>query len=264
VFDHNPAIRIPLELSGVRRFAGSRAAAAYALAIGGTLGEIRRSHTLGSADRIMERRAWPYRFQGVPVRYREPNFGMLRELLGRRVYTRAPEMFIRPEDTVVDLGANFGFFTTAAAAVAKAGRVVAVEAQGGMIPAIQENVALNSATGRVDIVHAAIGASTGWFAIHEGRDGSHYQGTSRLLTMAELRTEFNLPRIDFLKIDIEGGEFALFQEDLSWLEGVSRIAMEVHVAFGDPVALRRTLEQRGFKTWTARGESFLYGMLRKG
>jgi hypothetical protein len=43
----------------------------------------------------------------------------------------------------------------------------------------------------------------------------------------------DLPHIDFLKIDIEGDEFGLFQ-DTHWLQSVTHIAMELHVRAGDP------------------------------
>ena len=51
-----------------------------------------------------------------------------------------------------------------------------------------------------------------------------------------------------MKVDIEGGEFAVFSddEDLSWLDRVDQVVMEIHSDFGDVAALVGRLRQRGF------------------
>ena len=51
-----------------------------------------------------------------------------------------------------------------------------------------------------------------------------------------------------MKVDIEGGEFAVFggDEDLGWLDRVDQVVMEVHRNFGDAVALVGQLRQHGF------------------
>jgi hypothetical protein len=65
------------------------------------------------------------------------------------------------------------------------------------------------------------------------------------MSMSELTA--SLPRIDLLKIDIEGSEFALFAEPegQSWLTKVRRIAMEVHPKFGSPASLASKLAAHG-------------------
>ena len=51
-----------------------------------------------------------------------------------------------------------------------------------------------------------------------------------------------------MKIDIEGGEFAVFggREDLGWLDQVDQVVMEVHPEWGDAAALVDRLRRRGF------------------
>ena len=59
----------------------------------------------------------------------------------------------------------------------------------------------------------------------------------------------SLPKIDLMKIDIEGSEFALFAEQTKapWLTNVRRIAMEVHPEFGSTASLASTLAAHGLK-----------------
>ena len=51
-----------------------------------------------------------------------------------------------------------------------------------------------------------------------------------------------------MKVDIEGGEFAVFGsgEDLRWLDRVDQVVMEVHGDFGDAAALVGRFRKHGF------------------
>jgi len=58
---------------------------------------------------------------------------------------------------------------------------------------------------------------------------------------------YQIDRIGLLKIDIEGGEFAVFADsDLRWLEKVDQIALEVHLDYGDAVSLVEVIRCHGF------------------
>ena len=50
---------------------------------------------------------------------------------------------------------------------------------------------------------------------------------------------YQIDRIGLMKVDIEGGEFAVFsdEEDLGWLDQVDQVVMEVHGDFGDAAVL---------------------------
>jgi hypothetical protein len=54
-----------------------------------------------------------------------------------------------------------------------------------------------------------------------------------------------LGAVDFLKVDIEGSEFALFDDCGTWIDRVHYIAMEVHNDCGDSQALQRRLREQG-------------------
>jgi hypothetical protein len=67
------------------------------------------------------------------------------------------------------------------------------------------------------------------------------------LSMASLVARAGLTMIDFLKVDIEGGERELFGGELSWLAAVQAVAIEVHD--DEPIILRlmALLTHHGFQ-----------------
>lgn len=58
--------------------------------------------------------------------------------------------------------------------------------------------------------------------------------------------EFDLSHIDFMKMDIEGAESKIFEDDCSWLSYVDSVNLEVHN--GEPLTkYMSVLERHGFK-----------------
>jgi hypothetical protein len=145
----------------------------------------------------------------------------------------------------MDLGCNVGVFTVLAASAGKC--VVAVEAQAGMLQRAESNLSLNGCAHRTQLIHGLVGAETGVFCADRASLTDPRIGDPPRLSMSELTA--NLPRIDLLKIDIEGSEFALFAEEgnPSWLNKVRRIAMEVHPKFGSAASLGSTLAAHGLR-----------------
>ena len=99
--EKNPVLRLMQEAAGVQRFAGSTATVAYLAAIGVKLPTILATGKLAQADALMERFRWKCIFQGRPLRLDGVQFGLMREIFGRQVYTGDPRLQIGPGDTVV-------------------------------------------------------------------------------------------------------------------------------------------------------------------
>lgn len=120
---------------------------------------------------------------------------------------------IRPEDRVLDIGANVGAFCIRAARFSP--HVVAVEPVTGEI--LRENIRLSRA--QVRVIEAALG---------DGNPGEiDWDGTR---VRVETYTLGQLVRMaggcDFLKCDCEGGEWLIRPGDLA---GIRRIEMELHL-----------------------------------
>jgi FkbM family methyltransferase len=66
----------------------------------------------------------------------------------------------------------------------------------------------------------------------------------------DVLSNFAIPKVDVLKIDIEGGEFEVFDSGVNaWIDRVGMIAVEVHDRFrpGCTDVIRRALEPFGFE-----------------
>jgi FkbM family methyltransferase len=163
----------------------------------------------------------------------------------RRVYFKRAGFEIKPTETVVDLGANIGLFTTMAAV--SGARVIAVEAQSRYLQKIRENLVRNGAENQAELVHALVGAETGILSnVKERLSASAWGDEPGQPGMVELLERYEITQVDLLKIDIEGSEFSLFREN-GFLKKVRRIAMEVHPPHGDVLHLRARIQSQGFK-----------------
>jgi FkbM family methyltransferase len=131
--------------------------------------------------------------------------------------------FLRPGDTVVDVGANVGNLTMAfAAAVGDRGRVIALEPQRFCFLCLCANVALNSLMHVVEPYQAAVGAAPGLIdvpTLNPLQETTNYGGVSLLdehttpVEKAPVLTidSLELPSLRLLKADVEGMEPAVFQ-----------------------------------------------------
>ncbi len=139
-----------------------------------------------------------------------------------RVFLRA----LRPGMTVVDVGANVGWYTLLAArAVGPRGRVYAFEPDPQIAELLRDNVELNGYGDRVQVEEAALGATAGsatFYAAAKHRgNGSLVPGLNQLGDASAEITPFDVAvrRLDdygaadvgLLKVDAEGGEANVFR-----------------------------------------------------
>jgi len=242
----SPVRKVPSDLVAIFRIAGARVLVMYLVQIAKHLPDILRSHTLRAADDGMSGKVYTFRVLGKQVRLKGSEFGLAREIYGRGVYFRPPEVILEARDIVVDVGANVGVFTALASVVGA--RVISVEAQSEFVNQIYDNATRNGARDRVEVEFGLIGAESGAFSdpsvLHSA---SHFGAEPPTLTMPDLMRRHALDHIDFLKVDIEGSEFALFEGGSEWLTSVDKMAMEVHPEFGDTDHLVKILQGSGFQ-----------------
>lgn len=132
---------------------------------------------------------------------------------------------LRETDTVLDIGANFGWFSTIfAQKVNGQGKVIAFEPVPSTYQKLMENLELNSLDNMVDTHNIALGDKNGKISMHLFSDKGH--GFSSISSLGE--NEFDivesdivklddfiktnqLTHVDFIKCDVEGAELSVLQ-----------------------------------------------------
>ena len=163
----------------------------------------------------------------------------------------------KPLKTLVDLGANIGMTSVWLHKRYGYPRIIAVEADASNCEIARRNFEANNVP--VELISAAIGPYDGEarFAKSElsnvGRvspeGGTAVQMISMRTVLARLQSapSTDSPQIDLLKIDIEGGEEALLQGDVGWLDQVSAIVIELHPGLVDCEAIAKFITERGMR-----------------
>lgn len=126
---------------------------------------------------------------------------------------------LKEGDVVIDIGANCGFFTIKAASVAS--KVIAIDGSPESYSCLVENC---KDYDNVMTLNASI--------LGEDSDPSYLwskKGNPLRMTLEEVMDLYHLDRIDFIKCDIEGGEYDLFKSlSPETLSKIDRIAIETH------------------------------------
>jgi FkbM family methyltransferase len=154
---------------------------------------------------------------------------------------------------VVDLGANCGLFSVWAALTGA--RSIAVEAQHGFAQKIHRLAVHNAVDERVHIeIAIASGVKTSGSQVGQLADSQVWSQTCHGSptnpvdrSVPELMAAHGIDRVGLLKMDIEGGEFAILaaEEDLGWLHQVDQLAIELHGSHGDVPAITGRLRDAG-------------------
>lgn len=177
------------------------------------------------------------------------------------IYT--PEYLpVEEEDVVVDVGANIGVFTIYAGTKTR-NRVYAVEPYPNNFEALRQNVQMNGLEHVVSL-QLAISDRNGTERFVASGQSQHHrlekmrfeQGEEEYIevpsmTFKGFMDSYRVGQIDFLKLDCEGAEEAIFQTTpASYLRRVRKIALEFHdhLTQTKHEGLQRMLEQMGFTT----------------
>lgn len=151
------------------------------------------------------------------------NFGF-REPLNCRCYTR----FLGPEDTLLDIGANIGFFTLLGS---DARRIVCVEPLNNVIDLLKKNIEQNGLSRKCEVVHAAVGPK-----------GKLYLEVNNQLNLSKIvsKKSDNTIEVDSIplpdlvakygtnvvRLDVEGFEHDILYNQIP--DSISKISMEFH------------------------------------
>lgn len=157
------------------------------------------------------REFWLQRTKDVEIR----GFGWL--LAEHRwMEKRNPEDHVRPGDIVLDCGAHVGVFTQVALSRGAA-KVVAIEPDPANIECLRRNFPREIADGRVVLAQVGVWSSEGSMKLFLGDGGntgvnsmwSKESGKAievPVTTIDKLAEKLQLPKVSFIKMDIEGAE----------------------------------------------------------
>lgn len=152
--------------------------------------------------------------------------------------------------TILDIGANLGFFSMAARSYFPAARIHAYEPN----PRALAFATRNAATADFTLFGEAVGATAGSVSIEDTGDSNQARtiaasGNGAQVAKVALSTAVERlgGHVDLAKIDCEGAEWELFTVPRAW-EGIRCLRMEYHLwgqhSFGD---VESALHNLGFQ-----------------
>ena len=149
---------------------------------------------------------------------------------------------------ILDLGANAGYAAAHFASLYPSARILAVELDSGNAELARRNLAPFR---NVEVIQAGVwiedgeitygGEEADAFAI--GETGKQSAPALRIETILDRR---GIVMADYVKMDIEGAEWPMFQA-AAWLDRIGSISVEIHRReWFEPI--RKTLEAHGFQS----------------
>lgn len=191
---------------------------------------------------------------------------------GNDVLLEALLLYLRDGDVVVDVGANTGTYTLAAAAAAPNVDVVAIEPNPDVASQLRANVDVNDFGSRIDVLECGLGDSDETRSFHVSSYdelGSFSPAHASAWTARVVDTEpvavrrldtlvdaGEIPPPDHLKIDVEGYGVDVLRGAESVLERHHpRVYFELHEARGgrDESTATDLLERHGYELVPVRG-----------
>lgn len=174
-----------------------------------------------------------------------------------------------PKPIIIDLGANFGLSTIYFKQLYPKAKIVALEADPFIFKCLEHNVsAFSWDANDIELINMAAwdSSTTINFLPDNGLGGrlkkDDMAGTIRIQTMDVLPLLERFPKIDLLKIDIEGAEMAVLERCGNLLKKAERIFVEFHSSVSDRTqklsGLLSILEKHNFRYWIQGGYSELF------
>lgn len=174
------------------------------------------------------------------------------EILGRDTYSLKCWIKTLPKNaTVVDIGANFGLFSSLIKAFLPKASVTAVEPNPDILDYLRENASKHE----FDVTCAAISEFEGTVSLNTSCDSTIASVSNLKSEIGEITVpsispknviELANPRIDLLKVDCEGGERWLLNDD-TLLSITDIIVMEYHLEVVRKSWVMERIESAGLK-----------------
>lgn len=154
---------------------------------------------------------------GLKVSLRPPpstDLSTAYELYVDEIYRPAREAGLGDVRLVVDLGANVGFSVLYFARTFGRARILAFEPHPRNSSSLQRNVGLNGLESRVEIFQEAACCSPGLLRLTDSENTSRVSQSEGSIVVrgTDIFERLKSEQVDVLKMDIEGGEYALLSD----------------------------------------------------
>jgi len=171
--------------------------------------------------------------------------GQIREIWARKVYAQG-NFFDHIADgcTVVDMGANVGTFTLYALSNLNVARLISIEPNAELNEQFKQNIRLNFPNANVTLLSAFVGDFS---EKQERMVLDSVYNNAEMMTIDKLINNYSIKQIDFLKCDIEGGEYSILNKDSKLLQITKKLAVEIHDFAGKRNELIDLIKSSGFK-----------------
>ena len=197
----------------------------------------------------------------------------LREHMGGQIFFRGSysedqlallSTLLSSDATFIDVGANQGEFTVFGGSLVRCGKVIAIEPVAEYRQRLEENIRLNDLS-NVQVIPFALGDTEGEIPIYESSepfdDGTHHDGLATLFAsekrakpremvrvrrLDEVLAELDVHRIDIIKLDIEGAEWAALRGGVDTLVRYRPI---LFVEIGKETCLAAGYKPQDFVQW---------------
>jgi FkbM family methyltransferase len=188
----------------------------------------------------------------------EADQSVLAEIFKVKEYRAAEDILRHAKDPIIDVGAHAGFFSMYARSLNDEVRIIAVEPETSNQEALQRHMNENHLSG-IELIDIALAGESGNRGLFVSKDShNHYllgknEAPANLrnvsvLSFSDLLKKCDIQRVGLLKMDIEGGEFEVF-EALSEtdLQKIGAIIMEYHnTTMRNYKTIEKKLRENGF------------------
>ena len=191
----------------------------------------------------------------VYMRPSSSDFLVFLQVFGQKEYKAPIELYQRvfgsDPKTILDIGANIGLTSLYLHYQFPESEIIAFEPSEENFTQLQKNLSNLSITSK----KSAFWHSRAQLSLDKSfRDGNEWSfqfkesanGSVEGLGIKDIINEYNIHQIDFLKVDIEGGEFEIFNEDvdpLSTSVDIHFIVMEIHEDCGEKSKILKYFER---------------------
>lgn len=172
------------------------------------------------------------------VRSRTMDRSIIKEVWISKVYDQFG-IKVEKGDTVIDIGAHIGVFSTYAATLSETGKIYAFEPFMDNFKMLEQHKLMNqkenlfvfnkgvSDTAGKKTLFLSPDNNTGGHSLHLKNHSSN-KIEIETIQLGAFCKEHNIHQIDFLKLDCEGAEFEILKSNESILDKVQKVVMECH------------------------------------